>query len=144
MIKKLLSSTLLVFTFLISHAQFNESHFIEENSETILIVNSSLLISDLDINETNKYNSLTTQLKTDIQGINSHPLERVGKILTFVGIPLAIIGGILVSDADALYYNCVNGECEGDPKGGFGVLLLAAGAGMGGTGIVLWTIGKNK
>jgi hypothetical protein len=71
-------------------------------------------------------------------------LVKTGKILTFVGIPLAIIGGIMVSQADALYYNCNNGVCDGDAKGGFGIIILAAGIGLTGTGIVLWTIGSKK
>lgn len=73
-----------------------------------------------------------------------HPLVKTGKALTFVGIPLMILGGIMVSSADALYYNCTNGDCEGDAKGGFGVLILATGVGLTGTGIVLWTIGNKK
>lgn len=75
---------------------------------------------------------------------NPHPLVRTGKILTFVGIPLVIIGAIMVSNADALYYECVNGNCEGDPQGGFGTLILASGIGASTTGIILWTIGHNK
>lgn len=73
-----------------------------------------------------------------------HPMEKIGKVLTFIGLPLAVIGGAMVSQADALYYECYNGECEGDPKGGFGVIFLAAGVGLSGTGIVLWSIGRAK
>ncbi|MEP2773561.1 MAG: hypothetical protein ABJH05_15520 [Fulvivirga sp.] len=73
-----------------------------------------------------------------------HPLEKTGRILTYVGVPLAVLGAVMVSGADELYYNCTNGNCEGDPQGGFGVMLLGAGAGMAGTGIVLWTIGAKK
>jgi hypothetical protein len=73
-----------------------------------------------------------------------HALEKVGRILTYVGVPLVLIGGILVANADELYYSCVNGECEGDASGAFGVVFLAAGVGLSSTGIVLWTIGKNK
>ena len=73
-----------------------------------------------------------------------HPLEKTGRILTFIGVPLVVIGGIMVAGADELYYECYNGYCEGDPRGGFGVIILAAGLGMSGAGIVLWTIGLNK
>ncbi|UII20158.1 hypothetical protein [Fulvivirga ligni] len=73
-----------------------------------------------------------------------HPLVKTGKILTFIGIPLAVIGAIMVADADSLSYECYNGDCEGDASGAFGVIFLAAGVGMTGTGIVLWTIGNKK
>ena len=74
----------------------------------------------------------------------SHPMVKTGKILTYVGLPLMVIGGIMVASSDALYYECVNGVCEGDATGGFGIVILAAGTGLTGTGIILWTIGKKK
>lgn len=73
-----------------------------------------------------------------------HPLEKTGRILTYVGVPLAIIGGIMVSGADELYYSCVNGDCSGDARGGFGVVLLGAGTGLSITGAVLWIVGAKK
>ncbi len=73
-----------------------------------------------------------------------HPLEKVGKTLVFIGLPLTAIGAIMVSDADALYYNCVNGDCEGDPRGGFGVVFLSHGIGLSITGLALWSTGSNK
>ncbi|NHF60097.1 hypothetical protein FK220_012135 [Flavobacteriaceae bacterium TP-CH-4] len=71
-------------------------------------------------------------------------MEKTGRILTFIGVPLAIIGGIMVAGADELYYNCVNGDCEGDARGGFGVVALAAGLGLSGTGTVLWIMGSKR
>lgn len=73
-----------------------------------------------------------------------HPMEKTGRILTYIGVPLAIIGGIMVAGADELYYECVNGNCSGDARGGFGVVMLGAGAGLAGTGAVLWIIGSKK
>tara|TARA_R110002051_G_scaffold165130_2_gene235930 strand:- start:51273 stop:51782 length:510 start_codon:yes stop_codon:yes gene_type:complete len=73
-----------------------------------------------------------------------HPMEKTGRILTYIGASLAIIGGIMVASADELYYECVNGNCTGDAKGGFGILMLGAGAGLSGTGTVLWIIGSKK
>jgi hypothetical protein len=73
-----------------------------------------------------------------------HPMEKTGRILTYIGVPLAIIGGIMVAGADELYYECVNGNCSGDARGGFGVVMLGAGAGLAGTGTVLWVIGSKK
>jgi hypothetical protein len=73
-----------------------------------------------------------------------HPLEKTGRILTYIGVPLAIIGGIMVAGADELYYECVNGNCSGDARGGFGVVLLGAGSGMSITGAILWIIGSKK
>ncbi len=75
---------------------------------------------------------------------DKHPLVKVGKTLTFIGVPLLLIGTIMVVNADALYYNCVNGKCEGDPQGGFGVLVLTGGIGATTTGIILWSIGNKK
>lgn len=71
-------------------------------------------------------------------------MERTGRILTFIGVPLGIIGGIMVAGSDELYYECVNGNCTGDARGGFGVVLLAAGVGLSGTGGVLWILGSKK
>ncbi|MDC6388621.1 hypothetical protein PP182_07995 [Maribacter sp. PR1] len=73
-----------------------------------------------------------------------HPLEKTGRILTYIGVPLAIIGGIMVAGADELYYECVNGNCSGDARGGFGVVMLGAGAGLTGTGTALWILGSKK
>lgn len=73
-----------------------------------------------------------------------HPMEKTGRILTYIGVPLAIIGGIMVAGADELYYQCVNGDCSGDARGGFGVVLLGAGTGLSITGAVLWIIGNKK
>ncbi len=82
------------------------------------------------------------------QALNAQPerhgLEKTGRVLTFIGVPLLIIGGVMVANSDALYYNCVNGTCEGDAQGGFGVVLLGTGIGLTGTGIVLWAIGSKK
>ena len=88
--------------------------------------------------------SATNFNKSLREAADPSPLIKTGKILTFIGLPLAIIGGIMVANSDALYYECVNGVCEGDPQGGFGILILASGIGMTGTGVVLWTIGKKK
>lgn len=73
-----------------------------------------------------------------------HPLTKVGRVLTFVGAPLMILGGVMMATADELYYECVNGYCDGDPKGGFGVLFFAAGTGLTATGVTLWTIGSTR
>ena len=37
-------------------------------------------------------------------------MEKVGRILTYVGVPLAIAGGIMTANADEHYYECVNGN----------------------------------
>ncbi len=71
-------------------------------------------------------------------------MEKTGRILTYIGVPLAIVGGIMVAGADELYYNCVNGDCEGDARGGFGVVALAAGLGLSGSGTALWIIGSKR
>lgn len=71
-------------------------------------------------------------------------MEKTGRILTFIGVPLGIIGGIMVASADELYYECVNGNCSGDAKGGFGVVMLGAGIGLSGTGTVLWVLGRRS
>ena len=73
-----------------------------------------------------------------------HGLEKTGRVLTFIGVPLLIIGGVMVANSDGLYYNCTNGVCDGDAQGGFGVVLLGSGIGLTGTGIVLWAIGSKR
>ncbi len=113
-----------------------------ENKEVALsapgyVVNLTSPSTDTQFNQ-NELNFVLDQAKS------RHPLEKTGRVLTYVGVPLAILGAVMVSSADELYYNCTNGDCEGDPQGGFGVVLLGAGVGMAGTGIVLWTIGAKK
>ncbi len=139
-------------------------------SFTIVNAQNHYIIADSDVNNQN-YLTTVLQPENDVKTIHlhlednmvtkKHPLETTGKILTFVGIPLAIIGGLLISQADELYYTCSSGSssssnsysnqnqnqtngCQGDPKGGFGILALAAGVGLSATGIVLWTIGRKK
>lgn len=73
-----------------------------------------------------------------------HKLEKIGKTLTFVGIPLAIIGGVMLSNSNGTQYNCYNGECEGDAQGAFGSLIFINGIGLTATGVVLWTLGRKK
>jgi len=75
---------------------------------------------------------------------NRNRMERTERIHTYIGVPLAILGDIMVAGSDALYYNCVNGDCEGNARGGFGILALAAGVGLGGTGGVLWIVGSKR
>ncbi len=118
------------------------ANYADENVTEISIVSKQQSFFDHP-NMVNK-NYSTEFLNKTLTTVDRHPLEKTGRILTFVGIPLTIIGAIMVSSADELYYNCYNGVCEGDPQGGVGVVLLAAGVGMTGTGIVLWTIGKKK
>lgn len=71
-------------------------------------------------------------------------LEKWGRILTFIGAPLLVGGIIMVAKSDALYYNCVNGYCEGDPLGGFGVVVLALGIPLTIGGGILWGLGARK
>lgn len=74
----------------------------------------------------------------------THPLKKVGRILTFVGVPVMILGAVMVANATELSYTCVNGNCQGDPLGGFGILFLAAGTASTATGITFWAIGGSK
>ena len=89
------------------------------------------------------FSSVALQQALDAQP-QRHGLEKTGRVLTFIGVPLLIIGGIMVANSDGLYYNCTNGVCDGDAQGGFGVILLSSGIGLTGTGIVLWAIGSKK
>jgi uncharacterized protein YxeA len=82
--------------------------------------------------------------KMQLQGTYKHPMLKVGKILTYIAVPLVIIGTVMVANADSYSYTCVNGECEGDPMGGTGVAILSIGTPLAITGVTLWIIGKHK
>ncbi|WP_028980287.1 hypothetical protein [Sporocytophaga myxococcoides] len=100
--------------------------------------------TDLSLSLPKKPRETFIYVATPQQDKYTHPLKKVGKILTFSGLPLVLAGTMMVANADALYYNCNNGYCEGDPMGGFGVVILAAGIGVTTTGAILWGIGASK
>ena len=125
---------ILILLILPSFTLFGSGNLSQKAKNTILLVKKPTVYSPV-------FN--TNNLHLD-QAEDMHPLETTGRILTFVGLPLAIIGGVMVSQSDALYYNCVNGDCEGDPMGGFGIMALVSGIGLSGTGAILWTIGAQK
>jgi hypothetical protein len=75
-------------------------------------------------------------------------MRRTGSTLTIFGAILFVGGVALASSADALYYNSTttNGTTveEGDPKGGIGVVMGAAGLGMMVPGIIFWSKGSKR
>jgi len=101
----------------------------------------------------NKISNFYPVEKTAFLDINqiSRPGERMKKTgigLTIPGVALTGLGVWMMSTASALYYSSttVNGQTttEGDPKGGFGVVVTALGVGMSVPGVILWTIGGSK
>lgn len=135
--------TIFIFLFSLQGFILNAQDFLQSEVFTNNQGTQMFVIND---SEHHKFQSFDkTKLEEMLKSSSStHPLVKTGKTLTFVGVPLILVGAILVSNADALYYECYNGDCTGDPKGGFGIVSLVAGVGLTGTGIVLWTIGKNK
>lgn len=118
-------------SFTFYNAQLNSSELLyTSNLQSMLILE--------DVNEAQMAIALGQKFK------RRHPMEKTGRILTYIGVPLAIIGGIMVAGADELYYECVNGDCSGDARGGFGIVLLGAGSGLSITGAVLWIVGAKK
>ncbi|UWX56296.1 hypothetical protein NYZ99_08790 [Maribacter litopenaei] len=116
-----------------------------ENFELYQYLNTNRTEFSLIMSVDNDFRALNERLNMEYPfKRRRHPLEKTGRILTYIGVPLAIIGGIMVAGADELYYECVNGNCSGDARGGFGVVMLGAGAGLAGTGTVLWIIGSKK
>ena len=131
----------------------NKAYSINDNSLTHAIVyqgnNFTSTLTGLDNYTLDKTTSnsekLTYNLNTALANKSRrHPMEKVGRILTYVGVPLAIIGGIMTANADEHYYECVNGDCTGDASGAFGAVFLGAGLGLSGTGGVLWILGSKK
>ncbi|ASV32278.1 hypothetical protein [Maribacter cobaltidurans] len=124
----------------IDYSTLTENHFgLEQNfHDSYPKVNDMLSVN-------NDFHALNRRLNMEYPfKRRRHPLEKTGRILTYIGVPLAIIEGIMVAGADELYYECVNGNCYGDARGGFGVVILGAGTGLAGTGTVLWVIGSKK
>lgn len=75
-------------------------------------------------------------------------MKKIGTTLTIGGSIFFVAGALLLSQADAYYYNSTttNGTTttSGDPKGGFGVVMVAAGLGMMIPGIIFWSKGAKK
>jgi len=75
-------------------------------------------------------------------------MKRTGTTLTVVGGALLVGGVILVSNASALYYNSSNTNgtttSSGDPKGGFGILMVVGGVAMIVPGVILMSKGSKK
>jgi len=75
-------------------------------------------------------------------------MKRTGTTLTVVGGAMLVGGIVLVSNASALYYNSntTNGTTttSGDPRGGFGVVMIAAGVGMIVPGIIFMSKGSKR
>jgi hypothetical protein len=112
----------------------------------------SLFAQDVASNRNSEYSNLVyktdkklTSIKASIPGQN---MRKVGRGLAIGGAGLTLIGILLISSADELYYTQTIGPGgvieEGDPKGPIGVGLTVTGIGMGITGIVLWTKGNKK
>ncbi|NJM25659.1 MAG: hypothetical protein HC859_09380 [Bacteroidia bacterium] len=74
--------------------------------------------------------------------------RNTGRALTIMGGVMLVTGVVLVSTADATYYNTTVTSSgtyeEGDPKGGFGTLMMAGGLGMTIPGIILWSKGSKR
>ncbi|MFN6944108.1 MAG: hypothetical protein ACK4ND_04105 [Cytophagaceae bacterium] len=91
-----------------------------------------------------RVNSNQFQLNLLEKGRYPHPLEKTGKTLSIIGIPLLFLGTYMVANATSYSYQCVNGICQGDPLGGFGSVILVHGIGLTGAGVPLWIIGAGK
>ncbi len=149
---------ILFLTFITVNAQNNSAQNLDFNKLSSKMVYSSFESSLQQYTLLSSDNSAMNYLSTDYEYSeelgkdltiklfkkNRSGMEKTGRILTYIGVPLAIVGGIMVAGADELYYTCVNGNCDGDARGGFGVVALAAGLGLGGTGGVLWIIGSKR
>lgn len=72
-------------------------------------------------------------------------MRNLGRIFVASGVPLTILGTILVSQASELNYtyDTRTGE-SGDPKGGFGILSLVAGQALSISGTIFWIVGGKK
>lgn len=75
-------------------------------------------------------------------------MRNVGRGLTVGGVGLAVLGIVLMSSADAIYYSASTGsngtQESGDPKGALGLMMTMGGVGMTVTGIILWSKGQKK
>lgn len=74
--------------------------------------------------------------------------RNTGRTLTIIGGVMLVTGVVLVSTADATYYTTTTTSSgtyeEGDPKGGFGTLMIAGGLGMTIPGVILWSKGSKR
>ncbi len=102
--------------------------------------------------ESNLGMDLTTSNKTEFSNLNELEVnsstflyetqelskrKKVGVILSSIGGAMLLAAIPMMITADSYSFSCVNNICEGDPKGGFGVVMLAAGTGMTIPGLIL-------
>lgn len=136
--KKLVFISCLV---LIQVSAFSQQSFLVKNQKYNFELN----------NKISNFYPTEKAMTLDISQIN-RPGERMKKTgigLTIPGVALTGLGVWMMSTASALYYSSTTNQYgqtveEGDPKGGFGVLVTALGVGMSVPGVILWTIGGSK
>ena len=76
-----------------------------------------------------------------------HGLEKTGRIMTFIGVPLMMIGGVLIYNSQNLYKKprCSGRHgCLYDPQAPLGYTLLATSTVMTFTGVMFWIHGSKK
>jgi hypothetical protein len=75
-------------------------------------------------------------------------MRNTGRTLTIIGSALLVGGVIMVATADELYYESTYSSSgsysEGDPKGAFGIVMIAGGTGMVIPGIIFWNKGHKR
>ena len=76
-----------------------------------------------------------------------HGLEKTGRVMTYIGVPLMMIGGGLIYNSQNLYKKA---RCQGrhgclfDPQAPIGYTLLATSTAMTFTSVMFWIHGSKK
>lgn len=139
--KKMTFKRIFLFSVIISVCSIAKANDFKKNTfsnnQQTILLNQSHMISNRPVN----LNLINVSLSASEY---KHPLEKVGKVLTIVGLPILILGTTMTIIGDEYHYTCDNYGCSGDPVGAIGVTLLPVGAGLTGAGIPLWIIGRNK
>ena len=127
----------LILKAIVVNAQYSDFAYTKvKNSEALLAINAEQMDLNYSFSTTDFNNSLNRKA-------DKNALERSGKALTLVGIPLFIVGAVLASGGEKLFFESTNARAQGGSEG-VGMVLLGTGVCMSGIGIVLWTIGKNR
>ncbi len=92
------------------------------------------------------YSSYALQQALDARP-ERHGLEKTGRVMTYIGVPLMIAGGILMYNGQNVHKKarCQGRHgCEWDMQEPIGIFLLASSTAMTFTGVMFWIHGSRK
>ncbi|MGB1248634.1 MAG: hypothetical protein ACPG4Z_07090 [Chitinophagales bacterium] len=138
--KTLITTLLFFLTFGFTYSQDFEAS--NNSSSSIVFIHQNTIPSNFQL-ETEFLNLPKEEVELKFKTYNSGK-KKAGIALTTIGLGLTATGIAMMATADELYYSAsTNGGTQGDPKGGFGVVVTGMGVGGLITGAILWAKGNK-